>query len=130
MNRTYARYDDKDDVIDIDLTGLQAIDVPTVDAAFKQIRSVAERYPGRYAIACWTDVKIGSADVAAHFGKLAVDLQSLVKATIRYGANDPLVRSYVRSEAAKHHRAGVRSNFYETREQALAVVKASRESER
>lgn len=128
MSRKYARYDEKDDVIDIDLSGLDACDVKTVDDVFAQIRAVAERYPNRFAIACWTDVKIGSPEVAVRFGELAAAFQGLVKATVRYGANDPLVRSYVRSEATKHHRAGVRSNFYDTRQQALAVVRASREA--
>jgi hypothetical protein len=123
---TIVHYEAEDDVIFVDATGIKAYTLETVDAIFDQLEDMARKYPSRYAIICWKDVEIGSPTVAAHYGERAARWNAMLAGVVRYAAEDPLLRSYIRTEALKHQKSGMRSNLYETKEDALEAIRAMR----
>jgi hypothetical protein len=130
LPRRIARYEPKNDVIFVDATGIKAQTLETVDAIFDELEAISKQYPRRYAIICWKDVEIGSPAVAAHYGERAARWNTMLAGVVRYAADDPLLRSYIRTEALKHQKSGMRSNLYATLEEALAAIEAMRESAR
>ena len=126
LPRHIARYEPKDDVIFVDATGIKATSLEIVDAIFDELDNLARQYPGRYAIICWKDVEIGSPEIAAHYGARAARWNTMLEGAVRYAADDPLLRSYIRTEALKHQKSGMRSNLYATLEEALDAIRAMR----
>jgi hypothetical protein len=126
----WLRYEPTADVIDVDVTGVKADTVEVIDEIFDRIEALARRYPGRYVLACWTKTEIQGASVVAHYGQRTARLLTHVKQVLRYAADDPITRSIVRTEAIRHVAAGVRSNLYATRADALAYVLEQRGAER
>jgi len=119
-----AQYDPKEDVIFVDATGIDAQTIEDVDAIFEELEAITAQYPDRYVIACWKGVQVGSQAIVSHYGRRTIAWQRNVRVVVRYAADDPVVRSYIRSEAVKHQREGMRSNLFDDRESALAAVRA------
>lgn len=121
-----ATYDRKNDVIWVDATGVEAETHRDVDAVFDPIIAAAKAHPDRYVIACWRDVKIADAEIAAYYGKRSAELLTLCRGILRYAVTDPQTRAHVRTEMIKHRAGGSRLNLYESREEALAAVEELR----
>ena len=119
-----VRYDPVEDVIWVDGTGIKAESIETVDGVFDALEAVSARHPDRYAIICWKDVGVGSPEIVEHYTRRTLAWQKSVKGVVRYAANDPVVRAHIQAEARKHQKEGMCSNLYETRELALAAVRA------
>ncbi|UJR85906.1 hypothetical protein [Sandaracinus amylolyticus] len=128
LPRRISRYDAENDLLFVDATGIKASTIEMVDAIFDELDELAEKYPGRYAMICWKDVEIGSPAVAAHYGARAAKWNTRLAGAVRYAANDPVLRSYIRTEALKHQKTGMRSNLFETYEEALQAVRDMREA--
>ena len=126
VRRGWSRYDAVLDLIETDVTGVEAASVQVIDDIFDELESVARRHPQRYVLACWRETKIMNQIVAAHYGVRTSRLLGLVNGVVRYAANDAITRSMVRTQAIKHVADGMRSNLYETREQALAAIEELR----
>ncbi len=124
--RRIGRYDASDDVLFVDAKGLKLESKEAVDAIFDELDGLARQYPGRYAIVCLEDIEMASQAVAAQYGIRASRWSAMLPGVARYGVADPVVRSYIRTEALKHQKSGMRSNLFETREDALAAIDAMR----
>lgn len=121
----WLRYDPVLDLIEVDVTDARADSTDLIDAIFDALEALARAHPDRYVLACWQGVEIAPS-VVAHYGERTARLLLLVRQVIRYGANDPITRSIVRTEAIRHVAAGVRSNLYVTRAAALAALAEER----
>lgn len=118
----FSRYDADLDVIETDVTGVEATSIEVIDAIFDELETLASAHPGRYVLACWRDTTIATQSVADHFGVRTTRLLTVVRAVVRYGASDTLTRAMVRSQAIKHLSQGMRSNLYDTRDEAIAAI--------
>jgi hypothetical protein len=120
----YSRYDATDDVILTDVTGIVARTNAVIDEIFDELVVIASKRSRKtWVVACWKDVKFDDPSVATHYGERTKGLLQHVAGVMRYAANDPITRAYVRSQMLKHRADGTRSNLYETFEEALAAVR-------
>jgi len=126
----WSRYDAELDVIETDVSFVEAASTETIDAIFDELEAIAAMHPHRYVLACWRETKIMDQIVAAHYGIRTTRLLAWVNAVVRYAANDPLTRAMVRTQAIKHVAAGMRSNLYETRAEALSTIAEMRRLDR
>jgi len=124
MTGKYSRYDPTEDVIFTDITGLLAKDTKIIDLVFDELIGIARRLHHKvYVVGCWKDVKVSNPTIAIHYGNRSAELLIHVRGVVRYAADDPLTRAYVRTEMLKHQMQGTRSNLFGTREQALQAVR-------
>jgi hypothetical protein len=124
----YSRYDVAHDVIVTDVSGINAKDNAVIDVIFDELTAIAMKRPRKpWVVACWKDVKFDDPTVAAYYGQRTKNLLQHVAGVMRYAANEPITRAYVRTQSLKHRAEGTRSNLFETFEDALAAV---REEER
>ena len=122
----WSRYDPDLDVIETDVTGVDATTVEIIDAIFDELEALAGEHPGRYVLACWKNTTIATQSVADYYGTRTTRLLTVVRAVVRYGASDTLTRGMVRSQAIKHLSQGMRSNLYDSRDEAIAAIDALR----
>jgi len=115
-------YDPSLDLIHVDVAGVVADSVPFIDDLFDGIEQVARRYPNRDVLACWEGTEIVGEAVIARYGVRTAHLLTLVKQVVRYGLEDPMTRSIVRTQAIRHVAAGVRSNLFPTRAAAVQFL--------
>jgi hypothetical protein len=118
----YHSYDRANDVVWVDVTGVDATSTDVIDDIFDELLEAARSYPDRYFIACWRNVKLADAEVADYYGKRSAELLGACAGILRYAATEPLTRSYIRTETIKHRAEGSRSNLFESREDALAAA--------
>ena len=83
-----------------------------------------------YVVACWKNVSFADPIVANYYGQRTKALLEHVAGVVRYGANNPLTRAYVRAQSLKHSADGTRSNLFETFEEAIGHVRALERGER
>jgi len=120
----YSHYDPIENVIFTDITNLVAKDTKIIDEVFDELIAIARRLHQKvYVVGCWKNVKVSNPSIAIHYGNRSAELLIHVRGVIRYAADDPLTRAYVRTEMLKHQTQGTRSNLYETREAALQAVR-------
>jgi len=119
----YSRYDSELDVIETDVTGVRASSTEVIDSIFDELEEIARSKPNRWVLACWKDTKIDDAKVASYYGERTTKLLSRVRGVVRYAANDSLTKVHVRAQAVKHRNEGMRSNLFDSREEALAVIR-------
>ena len=123
----FAKYDPENDLLLVDVTGVVA-HREVIDRIFDEIIALAKTRPTKpWVVACWKDVSFESQpEIAAYYGERTADLMKHVQGVMRYAANEPLTRAFVRSVTTQHRAAGTRSNLYETFEDALAAVNEAR----
>lgn len=126
----YSRYNPELDVIETDVTGVRATSVEVIDAIFDELEAVARENPRRWVLACWKDAKIQDSRVASHYGERTTRVLALVNGIVRYAATDSLTKVHVRAEAVKHRNDGMRSNLYDSREEALDAIQKLRTGKR
>lgn len=121
----YSHYDATENVILTDVTGIAAATRAVIDDIFDELNAIARslREPV-YVVACWKQVTFRDPAVAEYYGQRTGDLLKYVRGVVRYGADDPITRSYIRAQAMKHRAEGTRSNLFDSRAEALAAVRA------
>ena len=120
----YSRWDDGYRVIFTEASELSHATEKQIDELFDELESIARARPEPpFVVACWRNASFATTAAAEHYGCRTARLLECVRAVVRYGADDPITRSMVRTEMMKHRDAGTRSNFVATREEALAAVR-------
>lgn len=119
----YSYYDEKEDVIFTDITGIASVR-SSVDTVIDEVIAIARSLPKRvFIVVCWQDVKM-DAVTAQYYGERVADLlKNYVRGIVRYGANDVQTRINIRTETVRHHTQGSRSYLYPTKEEALAALR-------
>jgi hypothetical protein len=126
----YSRFDPKENVIATDVTGVSGTR-ESIDEIFDELTAVAKSLRRKvWVVACWKQVTFDEEGAAEYYGKRTAELLHWVKGVMRYGADDPLTRSYIRTQTLKHRAEGTRSNLFETRREALAAVRAAEAAEK
>lgn len=123
----FSHYDAQNDLLHVDATGVVA-HREVIDAIFDELIALARSRPSKpWVIACWKDVSFESEpEIATYYGERTAGLMQHVAGVVRYAANEPLTRAFVRSVATQHRAAGTRANLFETYEEALAAVNEAR----
>jgi hypothetical protein len=122
--RSLSHYDPELRVIVTDASNLQHATMKDIDALFDELVRLAKSLPSKvYVLAHWKNAGFFDSSVADHYGNRTADLLKHVRGVVRYAANDPITRAMVRSQMMKHLAEGTRSNFFETREEALDAVR-------
>ncbi len=122
----FSRYDAQLNVIETDVTGVTGDRNEIIDEIFDELIALAKFRNKPWVLACWKNVVFTDPTVAAYYGKRTADLLRYVSGVIRYAANDPLTRTYVRSQMIKHREEGTRALLYESREDAIAALEQLR----
>jgi hypothetical protein len=121
----YSQFDPGENVIFTDATNAAHASRATIDEIFDELIAIARARPEPvYVVACWKNAGFADRAVAEYYGQRTAELLKHVRGVVRYGADDPITRSFIRTESMKHRDEGVRSNLFETRADALAAVRA------
>jgi hypothetical protein len=121
MSAARIHYDPKDNIIDLDVSGVVITPAVVNDVFDRLLRIVRSTYEKPWLITCWAGVEL-DLESARRYGLRSEELKPLVVGILRYDVPDHS-KVQIRSEMIKHRLTTKRSVFYRTRAEAVAAIR-------
>ncbi len=115
----YSYYDQNEDVIFVDASGLVS-EIALIDEVFDEAIALAKALPHKvYWVVNWKEIKFDSASIE-HYTKRLADLLEVTRGIVRYGATNTTARVVVRTASLMHN---IPSNLHPSKEAALEAIR-------
>jgi hypothetical protein len=120
MSAARIHYDPKDNIIDLDVSGVVVSPAVVDDVFDRLLRIVRSTRAKPWIVTCWAGVEL-DLESAKRFGLRSEEIRPLVIGIVRYDVPDHS-KVQIRSEMIKHRLTTKRSIFYRTRAEAVAAI--------